>query len=130
MNPAVSLEGFFEAPVDWLAILILRTTTDFVKSISYLDATGLLGQFDRGYDTATASKRFRRDIRRAEARTSMPPQIGFWLPQSQKDLVAFAQLRCTRYNELKRVYEGWLGPGSWKREEPAAYEIIPQWLYR
>lgn len=123
------LQGMFGAPVEWLALLIARTTTDFVKTVSFLKTTELLGHFVGWYDTTIVSKIIRRDIStgRTEKRIMLPHRIGFWLPQDPSGILPFGQHRALRYWELKRVYEGWLGEGSWDRDED--HEIIPEWLY-
>lgn len=127
LNHGLPLCGKFDAPITWLAILIMRTCTDLTVIMSYLDSTGWLGTFNRAHSKEFFPGYIDADLYggRAVTRATELPHIGFWLPQDMEDMAPFAKDGYRRYLALERVYEECFGPGSWGDKSLIMNSITP-----
>ena len=116
---ADELEGSFQAPVEWFAMLVRRCSVDVFKTMDYLSTTGLLEDLDE-----TQVEDIDWTVQRHGSPTTDPevpmayhdgklPAMGFWLPQTFDDLSGLGQKWHQRYSQTVRVYEKWFGVGSW-----------------
>jgi hypothetical protein len=108
------LSGSFDAPVIWLATVIVRSCTDWTRILDRLVTIQRLGNLDQVRVATFTSKgpRFTINAREGEAKEVVAPQYGIWLPHGvlMKD---FAGAFLARYCAVKETYEDFLGEGSW-----------------
>ena len=108
------MEGRFDSPIWWLATVLVRSSTDLKRSLSFLMTTGLLGKVDLKYVDG---------IEREDVDITQPlhpstvesvPQIGFWLPQGgDRSAGGNNQAALVRYQRIKTIFEQFFGKGSW-----------------
>lgn len=102
------MEGRLDSPVWWLATVLVRSSTDLKRSLSFLMTTGLLGKVDLKHIDGIE----REDVDLTQplhpSNVEAVPQIGFWLPQSGNRSVGVQ-----RYHRVKASFEDFFGKGSW-----------------
>ncbi len=109
------MEGRLDSAVYWLATVIVRTSTDLRRTLSFLMTTGLLGKVN--LEWLKTIEREDIDIGKPLHSPTMGeslPQIGFWLPQSSDSSArdrTWAALG--RYHRIKTSFEQFFGEGSW-----------------
>ena len=84
-QPNVNEEGFgitFDAPVMWLATVIVRSCTDWTRILDLLVTIPILGALNRTRATKVCGRRPRFTINPNEAKVEVviSPEFGFWLP--------------------------------------------------
>lgn len=113
------LEGSFQAPVMWFAMLVRRCSVDIYKTLDYLFTTGLFGDLDESHVESIdwTVQNHTGSITNAEVPMAYDdgklPAMGFWLPQTFDDSSGFGQRWHQSYSQTVRVYENWFGVGSW-----------------
>jgi hypothetical protein len=125
--------GFFEFPVSWLAIAIVRSAREPVRVFEFLHAGGFLGPLDKDSVTRMASIEF--EVNPQEMACVKPwehiPQAGFWLPQNiketAKDMETWARGFKDRYEMLRVEYEKSYGEGTWGENEQLR-DSVDGWL--
>jgi hypothetical protein len=108
------LSGSFDAPVIWLATVIVRSCTDWTRILDRLVTIQRLGNLDqvRIANFTSTGPRFTINAREGEAEKVEAPQYGIWLPHGvlMKD---FAGPFLARYCAVKETYEDMVGEDSW-----------------
>ena len=108
------MEGRLDSPIWWLAAVLVRSSTDLKRSLSFLMTTGLLGKVDLKYVDG---------IEREDVDLTQPlhpsavesvPQLGFWLPQGgDRSVGGNNRAAVVRYQRIKTIFEQFFGKGSW-----------------
>jgi hypothetical protein len=111
--------GNFQGPAYWLAIIMLRSSSDLIDIFDKLLESNLLGAFDReGFRSYQSSGvMIDRNAMSTTSSLSRPHLIGFWLPHNIDGKAAmsrWAGVFKNRYQRLKGVYEEFFGQGSWE----------------
>ena len=117
-GPGKYCPGSFDAPVEWLATLILRCCTNVELTFEMLMTMKLLGEvnMEELQEVDRAEITIQED--RPEIHPihyTLKPVYCFWLPISfggQHDL-DFAKTWLTRYMRVKDLYEKYFGVGNW-----------------
>ncbi|KAH0539144.1 hypothetical protein FGG08_004316 [Glutinoglossum americanum] len=108
------LGGGFDAPVIWLATVIVRSCTDWTRILDRLVTVQRLGSLDQACAAKFTSSgpRFTINAREGEAMEVVAPQYGIWLPHGVS-MKGFAGAFLARYCTVKETYEDIMGEGSW-----------------
>lgn len=96
----------FEAPVRWLATLIVRSCTDWTGILSRLTTIKILGTLDSHRLRQICKKRlgFNVNFGKARLKEVESPQCGFWLPQGTR-IRDFLDQWSARYSSVKESYQ-------------------------
>lgn len=127
---SVTEEGFgimFDAPVMWLSVVIVRSCTDWIRILDFLSTLPFLGQLQHTRLEKVCQRRpkFKIDCNEAEAKTTISPEYGFWLPHGES-MSAFMNNFVGRYSKVKDSCRALEGVGKWE-ENPmfeAALQIV------
>ncbi|KAK0511307.1 hypothetical protein JMJ35_005880 [Cladonia borealis] len=113
------MEGRFDSAVYWLATVIVRSSTNLRRTMSFLIMIGLLGKVDLEYLNSIELEEvedvdFSEPLHPPIMEESLLPQTGFWLPQSSdKSVESRTWAALGRYNRIKTSFEQFFGEGSW-----------------
>ena len=110
------MEGRFFSAAYWLATVIVRSSTNLRRTMSFLITTGLLGKVDLEYLDSIEREDvdFGKPLHPPMMEAPLLPQIGFWLPQSSdKSVESRTWATLGRYNRVKKCFEQFFGEGSW-----------------
>jgi Peptidase C13 family len=100
----------FEAPVLWLAAVIVRSCADWTRILDRLITIKMLGELNSDLAEEISRQRLKFTVNpgEAEAEEAESPQLGFWLPHGIK-IRDFSVKWGARYLSVKAAYEGLIG---------------------
>ena len=129
---SVTEEGFgimFDAPIMWLAVVIVRSCTDWTRILNFLTTLPFLGQLQHAMVEEVCQRRpkFRINSNEAEAKTAISPEYGFWLPHGES-MSAFMNTFVSRYSKLKDSCRTLEGEGKWE-ENPMFEAAVQRFLF-
>ena len=129
---SVTEEGFgivFDAPVMWLAAVIVRSCTDWTRILNFLTTLPFLGQLQNARVEKVCQQRpkFKINSNEAEAKTAISPAYGFWLPHGES-MSAFMDNFVGRYSKLKDSCRTLEGEAKWE-ENPMFEAAVQRFLF-
>ena len=107
------LRGSFDGPVDWLARIILRATTDVNAVLRFIITSRILGAFDKDHANAiVADMGNQLHVKQGKVNAPMlPAPFAFWLPRNLDD-TAESQWEHRCQSAIK-AHETLFGKNSW-----------------
>ena len=112
---AGSLTGCFPAPLQWLAILIVRSSTDLEAIFSVLETTSLLGALEREKVEKLKFAEIEVNPKELQKEKFEQQHYGFWLPHGMH-LDDWEEKTFRRHAAVRRAYT-MLSGGGWEETE-------------
>lgn len=118
----------FDAPVMWLATVIVRSCTDWTRILDLLVTIPILGPLNRTRATQVCVRRPRFTINPNEAQVEdvISPEFGFWLPHGLP-IGVFIDTFMSRYSRIRDISQELEGEATWE-DNPLFYAALERIL--
>ena len=105
----------FDAPVMWLATVIVRSCTDWTRILDILITIPILGCLNSTLIAQVCCRRprFTIDPNEARAEAVISPEFGFWLPHGLP-ISVFIDNFTSRYSKLRDISRELEGKATWE----------------
>ncbi|KAL8722335.1 MAG: hypothetical protein Q9225_001183 [Loekoesia sp. 1 TL-2023] len=108
----------FSLPLQWLATMVVRSSTDITGVLQTIRATYYLGDVDKAkfeeYMQHCLSKRITCNPQEGRCEPNLPSRFGFWLPhgvRTSPEEVFIGDIRksVARFNRIEECFQEWFG---------------------